>query len=80
MEKTDKSGDGSIEPADALGELSFDNLPPAMRMACENAGWNNLTPVQAKAIPCILAGRDMMISRALAAAKPALTSCPSCRK
>ncbi|HOW56446.1 MAG TPA: DEAD/DEAH box helicase, partial [Smithellaceae bacterium] len=61
MEKTDKSGDGSIEPADALGELSFDNLPPAMRMACENAGWNNLTPVQAKAIPYILAGRDMMI-------------------
>lgn len=61
MEETNKSGDGNIEPADALSEISFDNLAPSLRAACENAGWESLTPVQAKSIPYILAGRDMMI-------------------
>ena len=37
------------------------NLAPELRIACENAGWQSLTPVQAKSIPYILAGRDMMV-------------------
>jgi ATP-dependent RNA helicase DeaD len=61
MEETKKSEEKNIEPANALTEISLDGLSPELRAACENAGWKNLTPVQAKSIPYILANRDMMV-------------------
>lgn len=61
MEETKKNEENDIEPAAALPEISLAELAPELRLACENAGWENLTPVQAKSIPYLLAGRDMMI-------------------
>lgn len=61
MEETTKNEETNIEPADALAEISLEELPPELRTACENAGWKSLVPVQAKSIPYILAGRDMMV-------------------
>ena len=57
MEETTKNS----EPADALAEISLAELSPELRLACEKAGWQNLAPVQAKSIPYLLAGRDMMV-------------------
>jgi ATP-dependent RNA helicase DeaD len=61
MEENKKSEENNIEPADALAEISLEELPPELRTACENAGWKSLVPVQAKSIPYLLAGRDMMV-------------------
>ena len=48
-------------PEDSLPPLGLDDLPEAMRQACARAGWTRLMPVQAHALPYLLAGRDMMI-------------------
>ena len=61
MEETKTSDENNIEPADSLAEISLAGLAPELRTACENAGWTSLVPVQAKSIPYILAGRDMMV-------------------
>ncbi len=50
-----------VEPEDALPEITFDELPSALQEASARAGWSTLMPVQAKAIPYMLAGRDLMI-------------------
>ncbi len=47
--------------APELPELSLETMTPELQAACLRAGWNTLTPVQAKSIPCLLDGRDMMI-------------------
>ncbi len=46
---------------DELQELSFDQLPDPLRQGAARAGWSSLMPVQARAIPYLLAGREMMI-------------------
>ncbi|MEN6620444.1 MAG: DEAD/DEAH box helicase [Smithella sp.] len=61
MDETKNNEETNIEPADALSEITLEELPEELRKACENAGWKSLVPVQAKSIPYILAGRDMMI-------------------
>jgi len=48
-------------PADAPPPLSLEKLPAPLRMACANAGWTRLMPVQAYALPYLLAGRDLMV-------------------
>ncbi len=50
-----------VEPEDALPEITFDELPSALQEASARVGWSTLMPVQAKAIPYMLAGRDLMI-------------------
>lgn len=50
-----------VEPENALQELGFDDLPPALQQAARRAGWSDLMPVQAKTIPYMLAGRDLMV-------------------
>ncbi len=50
-----------VEPDDALPETSIDKLPENLQAAVARAGWTSLMPVQAKAIPYMLAGRDLMI-------------------
>nr|HPK53531.1 DEAD/DEAH box helicase [Smithellaceae bacterium] len=57
----EESNEKNITPANALAEISLEELSPVLRTACQNAGWQKLTPVQAKSIPYILADRDMMI-------------------
>ncbi len=50
-----------VEPDDALPELTLQALPERLRLAAARAGWTKLMPVQAKAIPYMLAGRNLMI-------------------
>jgi ATP-dependent RNA helicase DeaD len=38
-----------------------ENLPEHLVQAVRDAGWTDLMPVQAKAIPYVLAGRDLMV-------------------
>ncbi|HEX4996917.1 MAG TPA: DEAD/DEAH box helicase [Terriglobia bacterium] len=44
-----------------LPDITFEQLPERLRQAAERAGWKSLMPVQARAIPYLLAGRGMMI-------------------
>lgn len=50
-----------VEPKDALPEITLAELPEALQKAANKAGWNKLMPVQAKAIPYMLAGRDLLV-------------------
>jgi ATP-dependent RNA helicase DeaD len=50
-----------IEPSNALPETTLEALPAALRRAAAAAGWTQLMPVQAKAIPYVLAARNVMI-------------------
>lgn len=45
----------------SLPELVFDQLPINLREAAARAGWNALMPVQARAIPYLLAQRNVLI-------------------
>ena len=49
------------EPENALPEVSLADLPQLLRTACAKAGWNNLMPVQSRALPYLLEGRDLMV-------------------
>ena len=49
------------EPEPALAEVALDELPDNVEQAARAAGWNDLMPVQRKAIPYMLAGRDIMV-------------------
>jgi ATP-dependent RNA helicase DeaD len=44
-----------------LPEAALTDLPEKLRLAAARAGWPELMPVQAKAIPYLFAQRDMMI-------------------
>jgi len=50
-----------VEPEDALPQVALEDLSEMMRQAATRAHWTHLMPVQAKAIPYMLAGRDLMI-------------------
>ncbi len=50
-----------VEPENALPEVRAEDLPENWRAAMARAGWTNLMPVQAKAMPYIMAGRDLMV-------------------
>ena len=55
------NGEVIVEPRDALPPVSLEGLLPAARDAAARLGWTSLMPVQAKSIPYLLAGRDLMI-------------------
>ncbi|MCC8194539.1 MAG: DEAD/DEAH box helicase [Deltaproteobacteria bacterium] len=44
-----------------LAPLTMETLPAKLRDAVSRAGWDNLMEVQAKALPYLLAGRDIMV-------------------
>lgn len=44
-----------------LADIRLEELTPELQAACARAGWTALAPVQAKSIPYMLAGRDVMI-------------------
>ncbi len=50
-----------IEPENALPEATLEGLPEPLQAACARAGWTALLPVQARAIPYMLAGRNLMV-------------------
>ncbi len=49
------------EPEHALPPVTLADLPEPLRQAASRAGWKELMPVQARAIPYLLAGRDLMV-------------------
>ncbi|MHC4938705.1 MAG: DEAD/DEAH box helicase [Planctomycetota bacterium] len=49
------------ESTHELAEITFDQLPDALRSAAERAGWSSLMPVQARSIPYLLDGRDIRV-------------------
>lgn len=49
------------EPDPALPEAVLSDLPHAVQDAVETAGWNSIMPVQKKAIPYMLEGRDIIV-------------------
>jgi ATP-dependent RNA helicase DeaD len=52
---------GLVEPESALPEVTVAELPQPLRQAVARAGWPELMPVQSKAIPYLLAGRDLLV-------------------
>jgi len=61
MDQAEKSGKSETTPEREFTEMSLEKLSSLQREACGRAGWSALTPVQAKAIPYLLAGRDVMV-------------------
>ena len=55
-----QEGNGPVA-AENFQDIQMEDLNPDLQAACERAGWTSLVPVQAKAIPFMLAGRDVMI-------------------
>ena len=49
------------EPSDPLPEVTIDGLPERLREAVARPRWTELMPVQARGIPYLLAGRDIVI-------------------
>lgn len=49
------------DPVSTLSDTSVEQLAPALQAAVARAGWSSLMPVQARAIPYLLAQRNMMI-------------------
>ncbi len=52
---------GLVEPESALPTLAKADLPQPLQQAVARAGWPELMPVQARAIPYLLAGRDLVV-------------------
>jgi ATP-dependent RNA helicase DeaD len=48
-------------PENAVPQITIAELPEPLRRAVARAGWTHLMPVQAKALPYLLAGRDLMV-------------------
>ncbi|NNE44757.1 MAG: DEAD/DEAH box helicase, partial [Gemmatimonadetes bacterium] len=44
-----------------LPEVRFEDLPDELQASCRRNGWESLLPVQAKSIPYIRDGRDLMV-------------------
>ena len=68
MENPNRSSDNNPEnnmenqaPEDVLPEARLADLSEQLRQGAALAGWNELLPVQAKAIPYLFSQRDMMI-------------------
>ncbi len=49
------------EPENALPEVTLEDLPQPLQTACTKAGWASLMPVQSRALPYLLEGRDLMV-------------------
>jgi ATP-dependent RNA helicase DeaD len=51
----------TASPLNPLAEVTLEQLPANLQAAAARAGWNSLVDVQARAIPYLLARRNMMI-------------------
>lgn len=49
------------EPRNTLPEVTLEQLPPRLREAATRAGWTTLMPVQARGVPYLIAGHNMMV-------------------
>lgn len=53
--------DAEVAPTQDLPETTLEALPAALREAAARAGWTQLMPVQARAIPYLLSRKDLMV-------------------
>lgn len=58
---TETDPEDFVEPENALPQTTLQQLPESLQAAAALAGWTSLMPVQATAIPYVLAGRDLMV-------------------
>ena len=58
---TDTTPQTENKPENELPDITLTELPQELREAAVRVNWQELMPVQARAIPYLLAGRDMMI-------------------
>lgn len=58
---TPESGNEETKTHSGLPEMTFDGLPTRLRDACDRAGWDKLMPVQERAMPYLMAGKDIMV-------------------
>ncbi|MDC0335961.1 DEAD/DEAH box helicase, partial [Pseudodesulfovibrio sp.] len=42
-------------------DMTFETLPAPLAEACARAGWDKLMPVQERALPYLMAGKDVMV-------------------
>ena len=49
------------EPDNSLPPLQMSDISDTLQQACSRAGWPALMPVQSRALPYLLAGRDLMV-------------------
>ena len=56
-----QEADDVVEPEHALPETTLEEQSETVRQAAARAGWAQFMPVQAKTMPYLQAGRDMMI-------------------
>jgi len=59
--RREEVGDALPEPDPPLDEMTIDTLPDPIDQAVWAAGWEDLMPVQQKAIPYMLEKRDLMV-------------------
>lgn len=59
------------DPTRRLPEVTVEQLPPRLQEAVARTGWTALMPVQARAIPYLLAGRDMIVQSRTGSGKTA---------
>jgi len=78
------AGATSAAPAEATAPAParFDTLPldPKLLRAVDDSGYQTMTPIQAKAIPIVLAGRDVMGAAQTGTGKTAAFSLPLLQK
>ncbi len=55
-EQNNENESGAMFP-----EITMGDLPPSWHEAMGRAGWTSLMPVQAKAMPYVMAGQDLMV-------------------
>lgn len=71
-EQSNKNTDPDVvEPESALPEVKLQDLSEPLRAAVARAGWPKLMPVQARAIPYLLAGRDILVQSRTGSGKTA---------
>jgi ATP-dependent RNA helicase DeaD len=66
-----QDGDVLYEPENPLPDFSFEHLPEHLRARVAQLGWETPTPVQRKAIPYLLAHRDMIVQARTGSGKTA---------
>jgi ATP-dependent RNA helicase DeaD len=70
-EPSAQDGDVLFEPANPLPDFSFDHLPEGLRERVAKLGWSEPTSVQRKAIPYLLARRDIIVQARTGSGKTA---------